>query len=150
TFRSIPLGEYTITVEHAGFAKVREAITITTGNTPALSFQLAVAAVSERVNVIAEPGIARSESPTPTTMVSRGVRARAAGAGCSNSLSMITGCVPGAYMPHDQLHLRGGHQVSWLIAGVTIANSNIASTVGPQIDPKDINYLEVQRGGYMP
>src|SRR5262249_32167277 len=54
TFRSIPLGEYTITVEHAGFAKVQEAVTITTGNTPELRFQLPVAAVSERINVIAD------------------------------------------------------------------------------------------------
>ena len=37
---------------------------------------------------------------------------------------------------------------SWLIDGVPIPNTNIASNVGPQIDPKDIDYLEVQRGGY--
>src|SRR5262249_33750589 len=134
TFRSIPLGEYTITVEHAGFAKVQEAVTITTGNTPELRFQLPVAAVSERINVIADSGIAGSESPTPTTMVSRGEIARTPGAGRSNSLSMITDFVPGAYMTHDQLHLRGGHQVSWMIDGVTIPNTNIASNVGPQID----------------
>src|SRR5262249_7429858 len=46
-FRSIPLGEYTITVEHAGFAKVQEAVTITTGNTPDMRFQLSLAAFSE-------------------------------------------------------------------------------------------------------
>ena len=28
-----------------------------------------------------------------------------------------------------------------------LPNTNIASNVGPQIDPKDIDYLEVQRGG---
>ena len=46
------------------------------------------------------------------------------------------------------LHMRGGHQVEWLIDGVTIPNTNIASNLGPQIDPKDIDYLEVQRGSY--
>ena len=51
-------------------------------------------------------------------------------------------------MVHDQLHIRGGHQVSWLIDGVPVPNTNIASNVGPQFDPKDIDYLEVQRGGY--
>jgi TonB-dependent Receptor Plug Domain len=49
---------------------------------------------------------------------------------------------------HDQLHIRGGHQVSWLIDGVPVPNSNIASNVGPQFDPKDIDVLEVQRGSY--
>ena len=29
-------------------------------------------------------------------------------------------------------------------------NTNIAGTVGPQFDPKDIDYLEIQRGGYRP
>ena len=61
---------------------------------------------------------------------------------------MITNYTPSAYMVHDQLHIRGGHQVSWLLDGVPVPNTNIASNVGPQFDPKDIDYLEVQRGGY--
>jgi outer membrane receptor for ferrienterochelin and colicin len=61
---------------------------------------------------------------------------------------MITDFVPGAWMTHDQLHIRGGHQVSWAIDGVPIPNTNIASNVGPQIDPKDIDYIEAERGGY--
>ena len=32
--------------------------------------------------------------------------------------------------------------------GLPVPNTNIADTVGPQFDPKDIDYLEVQRGGY--
>ena len=61
---------------------------------------------------------------------------------------MITGYVPGAYMTHDMLHMRGGHQVSWLIDGVEIPNTNIGSNLAAQIDPKDIDYLEIQRGSY--
>ena len=36
-------------------------------------------------------------------------------------------------MVHDQLHVRGGHQVTWAIDGVPIPNTNIATNVGPQI-----------------
>ncbi len=61
---------------------------------------------------------------------------------------MITDYTPGAYMTHDMLHMRGGHQVDWLIDGVEIPNTNIATNLGAQIDPKDIDYLEVQRGSY--
>ena len=61
---------------------------------------------------------------------------------------MITDYVPGAYMTHDMLHMRGGHQLSWLIDGVNIPNTNIASNIAPQIDPKDIDYLEADRGSY--
>jgi hypothetical protein len=63
-------------------------------------------------------------------------------------MAMITDYVPGAYMTHDMLHMRGGHQVSWLLDGVEIPNTNIAGNLAAQIDPKDIDYLEVQRGSY--
>lgn len=46
------------------------------------------------------------------------------------------------------LHMRGGHQVSWQIDGVQIPNTNIGSNLGAQIDPKNIDYLETQRGRY--
>ena len=38
--------------------------------------------------------------------------------------------------------------MDWLIDGVPIPNTNIAANLGPQIDPKDIDYLEIQRGSY--
>jgi hypothetical protein len=38
--------------------------------------------------------------------------------------------------------------VEWLIDGVPIPNTNIAANLGPQIDPKDIDELEVFRGSY--
>ena len=47
--------------------------------------------------------------------------------------------------PHPHTGLQ---TVSWLLDGVPVPNTNIASNVGPQFDPKDIDYLEVQRGGY--
>ena len=85
---------------------------------------------------------------TPTTLLSRIDIAETPGADRTNSLQMITDYVPGAYETHDMLHMRGGHQVSWLIDGVEIPNTNIAGNVGAQIDPRDIDYLEVQRGSY--
>ena len=63
-------------------------------------------------------------------------------------MEMITDYVPAAYVTHDMLHMRGGHQVEWLIDGVPIPNTNIANNLGPQINPKDIDYLEVQRSSY--
>ena len=66
----------------------------------------------------------------------------------TNSLAIITDYVPGAYITHDQLHIRGGHQTSWLVDGVPVPNTNIASNLGPQLDPKDFDYMEVNRGSY--
>ncbi len=56
--------------------------------------------------------------------------------------------MPGSYVVHDQLHVRGGHQVTWAIDGVPVPNTNIASNVGPQFNPKDVDYLEAQTGSY--
>jgi outer membrane receptor protein involved in Fe transport len=88
------------------------------------------------------------DSVTPTTLVDRADIALTPGADRTNALQMITDYVPAAYVTHDMLHMRGGHQFEWLVDGVPIPNTNIASNLAPQIDPKDIDYLEVQRGSY--
>jgi hypothetical protein len=150
SFRAVPIGEYTITVESAGFSKFILALTALSDRTTVLRVQLKIAPVSQQVEVRAGPGRVDSESATPVTLVSRQQIAETPGASRTNSLSMITNYVPGSYVTHNQLHIRGGHQVTWLMDGVPVPNTNIADTVGPQFDPKDIDYLEVQRGSYTP
>jgi outer membrane cobalamin receptor len=147
-FRTVPIGEYLVTVEAAGFGTLEQPVTVVSGSAPVLQFQLEVAPLSQSVDIIAKPELIGSDSPTPTTLVSRAEIERTPGASRSNSLSMITNYTPGAYVTHDQLHIRGGHQVTWLVDGVPVANTSIASNVGPQFDPKDIGYLETQRGSY--
>ncbi len=123
-------------------------IVIASGSAPVLHFQLTIGARSEQVTVSEGALTVNPEQMTPTTIVSRSEIAMTPGADLSNSFTAITNYVPGAWMTHDQLHVRGGHQVTWAIDGVPIPNTNIASNIGPQIDPKDIDYLEAQRGGY--
>jgi outer membrane receptor protein involved in Fe transport len=147
-FDAIPLGEYNVTVELQGFAPEQQKLVLSSGRDARLHFSLTVAQAKETVEVKDTSAIVNTESSSSTTLVSRRQIAETPGADQTNSLNMITNYVPGAYMVHDQLHIRGGHQVSWLIDGVPVPNTNIASNVGPQFDPKDIDYLEVQRGGY--
>jgi outer membrane cobalamin receptor len=87
-------------------------------------------------------------SSSSQTTLSRETIAATPGATRANSLDLITDYTPGAYMVHDQLHVRGGHQVSWLVDGIPVPNTNIAANVGPQFDPKDMDVVEIQRGGY--
>lgn len=145
---AVPLGSYVVTVSAPNFDTLQQEITVESSTSPVFHFQLEVAAAHESVTVSAQENAVNTESATPTTLISREAIARTPGADRTNSLAMITDYVPGAYMTHDMLHLRGGHQVGWLIDGVMIPNTNIASNIGPQIDPKDIDYLEVQRGSY--
>ncbi len=147
-FDAVPLGEYTLTISKMGFSNHEARITVLSGSAPILHFELQVATQTESITVTSEAPPAQVESVTPTTLATRQEIATTPGASRSNDLAMITDYVPGAYMTHDQLHIRGGHQVSWLIDGVSIPNTNIASNLGPQIDPKDIDTLETQRGSY--
>ncbi len=147
-FVGVPLGEYKISVETLGFATAEQPVSLTSGSDARVHFGLAVANTKETVQVTDTAGTVNSESSTTTNVVSRQQIAETPGGDQTNSLAMITDYTPGAYMVHDQLHIRGGHQVSWLLDGVPVPNTNIASNVGPQFDPKDIDYLEVQRGGY--
>ena len=147
---SLPVGAYQVTVTHDGFNAAVQAAVVDSGSSPILHFQLAIGAVKESVSVAESALAVNAEQMTPSTMISRSEIATTPGANLSNSLNIITDYVPGAWIAHDQLHVRGGHQVTWAIDGVPIPNTNIASNVGPQIDPKDIDYLEAQRGGYSP
>jgi hypothetical protein len=148
TLPNLPLGDYTVTVTHAGFAALRQPLTVLSGTAPMLHFELQLGPVSQTVTVTAPLQTATIDTVTPTTLVDRIDIAQTPGADRTNSLAMITDYTPGAYMTHDMLHMRGGHQLDWQIDGIEIPNTNIASNLAAQIDPKDIDYIEVQRGSY--
>ncbi|MBV8675235.1 MAG: TonB-dependent receptor [Acidobacteriaceae bacterium] len=147
-FSAIPLGEYVVTITQAGFATLKQPIMVASDSAATLHFQLSLETVQQTAEVREQAIAVNPDSVTPTTLVSRENIALTPGADRTNSLAMITDYVPGAYVTHDMLHMRGGHQVSWLIDGVNIPNTNIASNIAPQIDPKDIDYLQASRGSY--
>ncbi len=145
-FDAVPLGEYTAAVVDSNFVADQQGIAVLSGTAPILHFELRLPTQNQTVVVSADA--AQTETVTPTTLVDRLQIQETPGAARANSLAMITDYVPGSYVVHDQLHVRGGHQVTWLIDGVAIPNTNIASNLGPQVDPKDIDTMEAQRGSY--
>ncbi len=147
-FDAVPVGYYVVSVDAAGFTAHEQKIIVDTGREVRLHFPLDVASANESVQVTETAPAVNTESSSATTTIARPEISHTPGAEQTNSLAMITDYVPGTYMVHDQLHIRGGHQVEWLIDGVPVPNTNIASNVGPQFDPKDVDTLEVQRGGY--
>ena len=148
TLVNVPVGEYDVKIISPGFANTQQSATVTSGNVQEMHFALALAQRQEMVEVSGAPETVNPTSATPQALISRSDIAQTPGADRTNSMSMITDFVPGASMVHDQLHVRGGHQVTWAIDGVPVPNTNIATNVGPQFDPKDIDYLEVQRGSF--
>ncbi len=148
-FPSVPVGDYELKVTQTGIAIAVLKLTVESGAAPVTHVQLrARTPTATQTVTVSATAPATADTFTPTTLVDRQDIALTPGADRTNSLAMITDYVPGAYFVHDQLHVRGGHQVTWEIDGVEIPNTNIASNLGPQIDPKDIDYLEVERGSY--
>src|SRR3989440_1062072 len=147
-FDAVPLGEYRVTASAASFASEEQTIAVLSGTAPILHFELKLGSQTESITVSADSRPAQLESITPTTLVNRLEISDTPGASRTNSMALITDYVPGSYVVHDQLHVRGGHQVTWLIDGVAIPNTSIASNLGPQVNPKDIDTMEAQRGSY--
>jgi hypothetical protein len=147
TLPEAPIGLYRLEVTAPGFAAWSEPVTLVSGTNPLVHVELAVRAASETV-IVQGSADSAADTATPTTLITHAQIDETPGASRTLSMAMITDYVPGAYMTHDMLHMRGGHQTSWLMDGVAIPNTKIASNVGPQIDPGDIDSLETQRGSY--
>ena len=147
-FAAVPVGDYKITVHQPQFNAEEQTVTVDSRSAPILHFQLAIATLNQSTVVAGQAEVANLDSVTPTSLINREDIVQTPGADRTNSMAMITDFTPGAYVTHDMLHMRGGHQTGWLIDGVPVPNTNIATNIGPQIDPKDIDYLEIQRGSY--
>jgi outer membrane receptor for ferrienterochelin and colicin len=147
-FDAVPAGDYVVSVDAPGFRARDQRVQVIPSSAAEVHIPLQIAQANETVDVSAAAPAVDTQSSAAPTVVSRQQIATTPGAERTNSLAMVTNYVPGAVITHDQLHLRGGHQISWLVDGVPLPNTNIASNVGPQFNPKDIDELEVQQGGY--
>ena len=147
-FNAVALGDYSVSIASPGFAQIAQDVIVVAGSVPVVHFQLKVATAREQVTVSNSPAVAPTDTATPITMLSRLDIERTPGADRTNSLAMITDYVPGAYVTHDMLHIRGGHQTTWLLDGIPVINTAVAQNLGAQFDPKDMDYVEVDRGSY--
>jgi hypothetical protein len=145
----LPLpGHYIVIVKAPGFAVLKKDLAIDAKSLGVVHLQMALATVAQSVRVSDATARLTTQSATTQTAVSGKEIQQTPGADLTNSLSMITDFVPGAYVVHDMLHVRGGHQENWFFDGIPVINTNIASNVGPLINPRNIQSLEVQTGGY--
>jgi outer membrane receptor protein involved in Fe transport len=141
-------GVYQITVSAAGMQSLEQQATVAAGKVPVVHFQLELAEVHQAIEVSGAASKLSAQTSTVQTVVSPQEITQTAGADQTNSLAMITDFTPGAYMVHDMLHMRGGHQVNWFFDGIPVVNTNIAANVAPLINPKNVAELEVERGGF--
>lgn len=148
TLAAVPAGSYTIRIERAGFQPIAEVLNVAIGSAANLHFSLGLSSITSTVQVSAPLEATNPDaSHRPVTVDELDIQ-HTPGAERTSSLAFITDFVPGSYVLHDHLHMRGGHQVSWLVDGVPVPNTNISSNVGRALDPKDIETVEISRGGF--
>lgn len=147
-FIGIASGEYVVSVEAAGFVKAEKGVRIVSGSSPELRFQLEIMSLKENVQVTPNAEEVGAVTPAPTTLISKEQIRTTPGAARSGSARVITSFVPGSYLTHNILHVHGGHQVTWLVDGVPVPNTNTGVDVGTPFYINDIDYLEAQRGSY--
>src|SRR6202166_4091071 len=111
TISSVPLGDYILTISQSGFATKKQTLTLASDTAPILHIELQLSTVEQTTNVTTDITTANVDSVTPTSLISRKDINETPGADRTNSMTMITDYVPGAYMTHDMLRMRGGHQI---------------------------------------
>jgi len=145
-FTAVPIGHYRVVASLAGFEDQQADIEVTSNAIVPVRLKLKIAGLQESVEVSATVNAINPESSRTETLTHRLDIERQPDADRTGSLAMITNNVPGTYVMHDHLHARGGHGVTFEIDGVPVPNSNLAA-VGSQFDPKDVDYMESERGG---
>jgi len=114
---AVPLGEYSVSVASQGFAQTAQNVHRHLGSVPVVHFQLQVAMANEKVS---SPTRRRrrhrqlhshyAHQPSRHRAHSRSRRHQQHGD--DHRLR------PRAYVTHDMLHMRGGHQTTWLLDGI--------------------------------
>ena len=69
SFTTVPVGDYKITVAQANFATSEQTVTVASGSSPILHFQLAIPMVNQSVVVVGQVDVANMDSVSPTTLI---------------------------------------------------------------------------------
>ena len=147
----IPFGKYTLEVSKAGFATKTLSLQMLMDAAPTLEIVLKVRSNASTVEVHDKSDqemVAAQDSSAPVTVSEKEITDQLPGASRMSSLAFITETTPGAFVLHDHLHVRGGHQINWMINGVPVPNTNMSSNVGRAMSPEDISGVQINRGGY--
>lgn len=97
---NLPVGSYTVTVEHAGFRRyVHEKVNLSTGEVLGLDVRLEVGAVSETLNVTAEAPLVESRTSDVTQLIeSKSISDLGLGdRRTMNALALVSGAVFNGY-----------------------------------------------------
>jgi hypothetical protein len=139
-------GAYALQAALSGFDTAHRDLILSPGERQTLDLQMQVKGLEQKVTVTAtEPA---APPPSSRVRISRQQMARIPGAFQAGSMAAVTEMTPSAVIVHDQLHVRGGHEVGYEIDGAPVPTDSIGTNLSLLFDPKDIEAVEFQRGAF--
>src|ERR1700733_2282565 len=69
SFTNVPVGDYKITIAEPKFATSEQTVTVASGTSPILHFQLAIATLNQTAVVVGQAETVNMDSVTPTTLI---------------------------------------------------------------------------------
>lgn len=109
----VPFGQYTLGVSKPGFASQSLQVQMLIGAAPTIDVVLRIQTSSSTVEVhdtTEKEMVAAEDSSAPVTVSESEIVEQLPGASRMSSLAFVTETTPGAFVLHDHLHVRGGHQ----------------------------------------
>jgi hypothetical protein len=145
-FTPIGTGRYRLTFNMAGFRPADVTVDLLAGEQLRKNVELEIGPLGTSVTVTAKT---EPQALHPSRqLIDREEIDHIPGALHAGSLAAIVDTNPSVVMTHDQLHVRGGHQVGFQIDGVPVPTNGLGSSFSLLFDPKDVKAVEFQRGAY--
>ena len=138
-------GDYDLDATLPGFQPSHLHLRVGAGQRLVVDVQMKIAGVSQNVTV---RGDGSDAPPVSRVLVTRTDLDHIPGALQAGSLCVITELSPSAVVAHDQVHVRGGHQVGYAIDGVEVPSTSVTSNLALLFDPKEADAIDFQRGAY--
>jgi outer membrane receptor protein involved in Fe transport len=138
-------GEYDLDATLPGFQPSHLHVRVGAGQRLVVDVRMKIAGVAQNVTV---RGDVSDAPPVSRVLVTRTDLDHIPGALQAGSLCVITELSPSAVVAHDQVHVRGGHQVGYEIDGVEVPSTSVTSNLALLFDPKEADAIDFQRGAY--
>lgn len=138
-FPRVPFDTYTVTVDATGFSIATEIVTVSSGNTVTVRFQLTAKILGR---VVTRASIVTGQPASVGVVSSQTIRALPGNTSLAKVTETIPGVVPFSY---NEPVSRGFHGVAYEVDGVPIPQT-ASSEFAEIIDPRDVDRLEVFTG----
>ncbi len=152
-FTDLELGEYGVMVEGQGLTAGPVVVAVRSGDAVAQDFAIVPApgaepppTVLQPITVTAPPLRAPASSATQVVVSQRSLQQTPGST--LNIKEALKNAVPGAVEASEHLHFHGGHEVGFLVNGVSIPDNSVFGQFSSLIDPKIVKSLEVITGGF--